>query len=87
MNVSWQKATWSRIILNIEGKIKHLNIKTRMKNAVGHNDYSNLWQKWKSRNVWATLKTNQRDTVIFITNDFEKIFIDPDGDTYSSIII
>lgn len=75
---SWQKAKWSSIFKDIEGK-KEAKYNTRFKMLW---DDTNLYffAEIKEPHVWATLK--QKDTIIFYNNDFE-IFIDPDGDTHN----
>ncbi|HNR40665.1 MAG TPA: carbohydrate-binding family 9-like protein [Bacteroidales bacterium] len=75
---SWNAAPWSDYFVDIEGDAKPAPAyKTRVKMLW---DNSNLYiaAELEEPHVWATLR--QRDTVIFIDNDFE-VFIDPDGDT------
>jgi hypothetical protein len=76
--VSWKKAAWSDLYIDIEGK-KRPTYDTRMKMTY---DDQNLYilAEMSEPHIWATLK--QRDTIIFYNNDFE-IFIDPDGDTHN----
>jgi len=74
---AWQKAQWSQLFIDIEGK-KVPNYETRMK-MIWDADNLYIFTELKEPHVWATLK--QKDTVIFYNNDFE-VFIDPDGDTH-----
>ncbi|MEA1784825.1 carbohydrate-binding family 9-like protein [Arenibacter sp. GZD96] len=76
--LSWQKAAYTDLFIDIEG-VKKPVFDTRIKMVW---DTQNLYflADLKESDVWGTLK--QRDTVIFYNNDFE-IFIDPDGDTHN----
>lgn len=77
---AWNKVPWTNDFRDIEGSRKpdpwH---KTRAKVLW---DDTNLYiaAELEEPHVWATLR--QRDTVIFIDNDFE-VFIDPDDDTHA----
>lgn len=75
---SWQKAPWSDLFIDIEGK-KKPTYDTRMKMLW---DETNIYffAKLEEPHVWGNLK--EHDTIIFYNNDFE-IFIDPDGDTHN----
>ncbi len=75
--ISWEKAPWSDVFIDIEGEKKPL-YGTRMKMLW---DQTNIYfyVELEEPHVWADLK--KRDTIIFYNNDFE-IFIDPDGDTH-----
>jgi hypothetical protein len=75
---SWNEIPWTDYFVDIEGKAKPApRLKTHAKILW---DDTNLYvaAELEEPNVWAKLK--QRDTVVFIDNDFE-VFIDPDGDT------
>lgn len=76
--ISWQKAIWSDLYVDIEGE-KRPSYDTRMKMTW---DEKNLYvyAQLSEPHIWGTLK--QKDTIIFYNNDFE-IFIDPDGDTHN----
>jgi hypothetical protein len=77
---SWASVPWTDYFVDIEGPTKPApRYKTRAKLLW---DDSNLYiaAELEEPDVWATLR--QRDTVIFIDNDFE-VFIDPDGDTHA----
>lgn len=76
--VAWNKAQWSNVFIDIEGK-KKPDYDTRMK-MIWDTKNVYVFAQFQEPHVWATLK--QRDTIIFYNNDFE-IFIDPDGDTHN----
>ena len=68
------------ILLDIEGDAKpEPRYRTRAK-MLWDDAFLYVAAELEEPHVWATLR--QRDTVIFMDNDFE-IFIDPDGDTYA----
>lgn len=75
---SWQKANWSGLFIDIEGKMKP-KYQTQMK-MTWDEEFLYFFAKLEEPHIWGNLK--QRDTVIFYNNDFE-IFIDPDGDTHN----
>ena len=77
-DVSWDKAEWSDVFIDIEG-VKKPKYKTQVK-MLWDDTYFYILAKLEEPHVWATLK--QRDTIIFYNNDFE-VFVDPDGDTYN----
>jgi hypothetical protein len=75
---SWGEVPWTDYFVDIEGNAKPSpRYKTHAKLLW---DDANLYiaAELEDPHVWANLR--QRDTVIFIDNDFE-VFIDPDGDT------
>ncbi len=77
---AWNDVPWTDYFVDIEGSAKpEPRFKTRAKMLW---DDKNLYvaAELEEPHVWATLR--QRDTIIFIDNDFE-IFIDPDGDTHA----
>ncbi|HCU19069.1 MAG TPA: carbohydrate-binding family 9-like protein [Bacteroidales bacterium] len=77
---AWIKAPWTTYFRDIEGPKKPDPwFKTRAKVLW---DDTNIYfaAELEEPHVWANLR--QRDTIIFIDNDFE-IFIDPDGDTHA----
>lgn len=77
---AWGKVPWTNYFRDIEGSEKPDPwFKTRAKMLW---DDTNIYfaAELEEPHVWAKLR--QRDTVIFIDNDFE-IFIDPDGDTHA----
>ncbi|HPT21115.1 MAG TPA: carbohydrate-binding family 9-like protein [Bacteroidales bacterium] len=76
----WNEVPWTNLFQDIEGSAKPVpRFKTRAKMLW---DDSNLYiaAELEEPHVWATLR--QRDTVIFIDNDFE-VFVDPDADTHA----
>jgi hypothetical protein len=74
----WTAAPWSDDFVDIEGAVRPApRYRTRMKIA-WDDQYLYLAAEVSDPHVWANL--HQRDTVIFIDNDFE-VFIDPNGDT------
>ncbi|MBI5009729.1 MAG: carbohydrate-binding family 9-like protein, partial [Bacteroidia bacterium] len=77
---AWEKAPWTNYFRDIEGSKKPDPwYKTRAK--VLWDDKNIYFAAYlDDPHVWAKLK--QRDTIIFIDNDFE-VFIDPDGDTHA----
>ena len=76
---SWQAARWTAAFVDIEGPARpaprHL---TRVK-MLWDSLYLYVGAELEEPDLWATL--TQRDTVIYLDNDFE-VFIDPDGDTH-----
>jgi len=77
---AWSKAPWTNFFRDIEGSKKPEPwFKTHAKVLW---DDTNIYfaAELEEPHVWAKLR--QRDTIIFIDNDFE-IFIDPDGDTHT----
>ncbi len=75
----WEKAPWTNYFRDIEGSKKPEPwYKTRAKLLWDDNNLY-IGAYLEEPHVWAKLK--QRDTIIFIDNDFE-VFIDPDGDTH-----
>jgi len=77
---AWSKVPWTNYFRDIEGSKKpdpwyktHAKVLWDDKNI-----YFGAYLE--EPHVWAKLR--QRDTIIFIDNDFE-IFIDPDGDTHA----
>lgn len=77
---AWNKAPWTNYFRDIEGSKKPAPwYKTHAK-VLWDDKYVYFAAELEDPHVWAKLK--QRDTVIFIDNDFE-IFIDPDGDTHN----
>ncbi|HUX96236.1 MAG TPA: carbohydrate-binding family 9-like protein [Bacteroidales bacterium] len=77
---AWNKVPWTNDFRDIEGSVKPLPwYKTRAK-VLWDDKYVYFAAELEDPHVWAKLK--QRDTIIFIDNDFE-IFIDPDGDTHA----
>ena len=76
----WEAAPWTNYFVDIEGDLKPVpHYKTRLK-MLWDDEYLYIAAEMEEQNLWATLR--QRDTVIFIDNDFE-VFIDPDGDTHN----
>ena len=76
----WSTVPWTDDFSDIEGSVKPApRFETRAKMLW---DDSNLYiaAELEEPHVWAKLK--QRDTIIFMDNDFE-VFIDPDGDTHA----
>jgi len=76
---SWSKAPWTEDFVDIEGDLKpRPRFRTRAK-MLWDDDYFYVGAELEEPDIWATL--TQRDTIIFLDNDFE-VFIDPDGDTH-----
>ncbi|MDY0099802.1 MAG: carbohydrate-binding family 9-like protein [Bacteroidales bacterium] len=77
---SWNDVPWTDYFVDIEGDVKpEPRYRTRAK-MLWDDAFLYVAAELEDPHVWATLR--QRDTVIFIDNDFE-IFIDPDGDTHA----
>jgi len=77
---AWAAAPWTDYFPDIEGSAKPVpRFNTRAKMLW---DDKNLYiaAELEEPHVWAKLR--QRDTIIFIDNDFE-VFIDPDGDNHA----
>lgn len=75
----WQKAPWSEHFVDIEGPRRPApGLDTRVRMAW---DDSALYiaAMMEEPDLWGTL--TQRDTIIFLNNDFE-VFLDPDADTH-----
>lgn len=78
----WAQAPWTSSFVDIEGDLKPLpEYDTRVK-MLWDNTFFYIGAKLEDRHIWATLR--QRDTIVFMNNDFE-IFIDPDGSTHNYI--
>jgi hypothetical protein len=76
---AWKSAPWTDDFQDIEGDVKPKpRFRTRAK-MLWDDTYLYLGAELQEPHVWATL--TQRDTVIFIDNDFE-VFIDPNGDNH-----
>ena len=76
---SWKAAPWTDDFRDIEGDIRPVpRFRTRAK-MLWDDNYLYIGAELQEPHVWATL--SQRDTVIFIDNDFE-VFIDPNGDNH-----
>lgn len=77
---SWQSAPWTNDFVDIQGERKPKpTFRTRAK-MLWDDQYFYFGAILEEPHVWAKLK--QRDTIIFLDDDFE-IFIDPDGDGYN----
>jgi hypothetical protein len=76
---AWKSAPWTDDFQDIEGAIRPTpRFRTRAK-MLWDDNYLYIGAELQEPHVWATLQ--QRDTVIFIDNDFE-VFIDPNGDNH-----
>ncbi len=76
---SWRSAPWTEDFVDIEGSLRpRPRYRTRAK-MLWDDSCLYIGARLEEPHVWATL--HQRDTVIFIDNDFE-VFIDPNGDTH-----
>jgi len=76
---SWTSAPWTDDFEDIEGSVRPTpRFRTRAK-MLWDDTYLYIGAELQEPHVWATL--TQRDTVIFIDNDFE-VFIDPNGDSH-----
>ena len=75
----WEKAAWTDDFIDITGD-QRLNppFRTRAK-MLWDQKYFYVFAEIYEPHIWANLR--QRDTTIFLNNDFE-VFIDPDGDTH-----
>ncbi len=76
---AWRAAPWTGDFVDIEGSLRPApRFRTRAK-MLWDDSCLYIGAELQEPHVWATL--HQRDTVIFIDNDFE-VFIDPNGDTH-----
>ncbi len=76
---AWSQAAWTDLFVDIEGAIRpEPRFETRAK-MLWDDQFFYVAAELREPHVWGTL--TQRDTVIFLDNDFE-VFIDPDGDTH-----
>ncbi len=76
--ISWGRTEWTDLFVEIEGDKPWPRFQTRVK-MLWDDSYFYVAAELQEPDVWATL--TQRDTIIFLDNDFE-VFIDPDGDTH-----
>ena len=75
----WGKAAWTDDFRDIVGDQQQIpRFRTRAKMLWDHK-YFYVFAEIYEPHIWANLR--QRDTTIFLNNDFE-VFIDPDGDTH-----
>lgn len=77
---AWNKVPWTNYFRDIEGSKKSAPWYSTHAKVLWDDKYVYFAAELEDPHVWANLK--QRDTVIFIDNDFE-VFIDPDGDTHA----
>lgn len=78
-DVAWQAARWSARFVDIEGSRRpDPPLATRFK-LLWDEERLYICAQLEEPDLWATL--SQRDTIIFLDNDFE-VFLDPDGDTH-----
>ncbi len=76
---SWQMADWTDDFVDITGNQQSPpRFRTRTK-MLWDTKYFYVFAEIYEPHIWANLR--QRDTVIYLNNDFE-VFIDPDGDTH-----
>ena len=77
---AWQDADWTEVFGDIEGPSKpDPRHRTRVQ-MLWDDAFLYIGAYLEEPDLWATLK--ERDSVIFLDNDFE-VFIDPDGDTHA----
>ena len=76
---AWKAAPWTDDFGDIEGSVRPKpRFRTHAK-MLWDDTYLYIGAELQEPHVWATL--TQRDTVIFIDNDFE-VFMDPNGDSH-----
>ena len=76
---SWAKAAWTddfRDIISDQHQMPRFRTRAKM---LWDDQYFYVFAEIYEPHIWANL--NQRDTIIYLDNDFE-VFIDPDGDTH-----
>jgi hypothetical protein len=77
---AWQDADWTEVFGDIEGPSKpDPRYRTRVQ-MLWDDAFLYIGAYLEEPDLWATLQ--ERDSVIFLDNDFE-VFIDPDGDTHA----
>lgn len=76
---AWRKAAWTADFLDIEGAKKPAPFHRTRAKMLWDDQYLYVYAELEEPHVWGTLR--QRDTIIYIDNDFE-MFLDPDGSAH-----
>lgn len=76
---SWQQTPWMDDFVDIEGSLKPAPALLTQTKMLWDNQYLYCFAKMEEPHIWGNLR--QRDTFLFLNDDFE-IFIDPDGDSH-----
>ncbi len=76
---AWRKVSWTADFIDIEGAKKPSPAYRTRTKMLWDDDYLYVFAELEEPHVWGTLR--QRDTIIYIDNDFE-MFLDPDGSAH-----